>query len=210
MSIMGKLIVMAAAICLTLSLAGPVDAGGGRLYRYKNPDGSLVISQVIPGDKVARGYDVIDATTGRLLERVPPQLTAEQLAVKQARDRERQVCMDDLERVKTLYSAEQEIDRALEEALESIDSRIKNAEANLTQLRSEQRKFEKEAAQLERTGGALSDMLESNIKRTKIQIETLEGEITQRHKEKDAARERFAADREIFHRGRCPDLVANY
>lgn len=197
------------ALCLLASLAASVQAGDMRLYRYKDSDGRLVLSQAIPGDQVAGGYQIIDAGTGRVLQTVPPQLDAEQLAAKRARERAQAACMADLERVQTLYSSEREIDRALEEALESIDGRIKNAEANLTQLRREQRKLEKEAARLERSGGALSDMLLSNIERSQAQIETLEAEIAQRHSDKETARARFAEDRMVFERGRCPDLVAN-
>ena len=200
---MGKSTFMVLVICLLLSQAARVEAADVRLYRYVNADGSLVISHTIPASKVAGGYDIIDAASGRLLERVPAQLTPEQLAIKQASDRERQACLDDLDRVQTLYSHEKEIDRALEEALASIDSRIKNAEANLTQLRSEQRKLEREAAQLERTGGALSEILVNNIERTQIQIDTLAGD-------KVGARERFAEDREIFLNGHCPEMVANF
>lgn len=207
---MGKSTFMVLVICLLLSQAARVEAADVRLYRYVNADGSLVISHTIPSSKVAGGYDIIDAASGRLLERVPAQLTPEQLAIKQASDRERQACLDDLDRVRTLYSHEKEIDRALEEALASIDSRIKNAEANLTQLRSEQRKLEREAAQLERTGGALSEILVNNIERTQIQIDTLAGEIDQRHRDKVGARERFAEDREIFLNGHCPEMVANF
>lgn len=207
---MGKLTFMVLVTCLALSQAIQVEAAGVRLYRYLNADGSLVISHTIPSSKVAGGYDILDAASGRLLERVPAQLTPEQLAIKEASDRERQACLDDLDRVQTLYSSENEIDRALEEALKSIDSRIKNAEANLTQMRSEQRKLEREAAQLERTGGALSEILVNNIERTQIQIDTLEGEVAQRHRDKVGARERFAEDRDIYLNGRCPDMVANF
>jgi hypothetical protein len=198
-----------AALCLLASLAGVVQAGDMRLYRYKDLNGNLVLSYAIPGDRVAGGYQVIDAGTGRVLETVPAQLSPEQLAARQAREQARAACMADLERVQTLYSSEREIDRALEEALHSIDGRIKNAEANLTQLRGEQRKLEKEAAQLERTGGALSEMLVGNIERTQTQIETLEAEVVQRHSDKETARARFAEDLAIFKRGRCPDWVAN-
>lgn len=201
---------MVLVICLLLSQAARVEAADVRLYRYVNADGSLVISHTIPSHEVAGGYDVIDAASGRLLERVPAQLTPEQLAIKQANDRERQACLDDLDRVHSLYSHEKEIDRALKEALTSIDSRIKNAEANLTQLRSEQKTLEREAAQLERTGGVLSEILVNNLERTQIQIDTLEGEIAQRHRDKVGARERFAEDREIFLNGHCPDMVANF
>jgi hypothetical protein len=207
---MRKTVFMVGAICLALSLAGTLEASDVRLYRFVNADGSLVISHTIPANKVAGGYDILDAATGRLLERVPAQLTAEQLALKEARDRERQACLEDLDRVQTLYSSESEIDRALREALASIDSRIKNAEANLTQLRFEQRKLEREAAQIERTGGTLSDILVNNIERTQIQIDTLKGEVAQRHRDKVGARERFAEDLEIFRNGRCPEMVANF
>ena len=207
---MGKSTFIVLVVCLLLSQAARVEAADVRLFRYVNTDGSLVISHTIPSDKVAGGYDIIDAASGRLLERVPAQLTPEQLAIKQANDRERQACLDDLDRVHSLYSHEKEIDRALEEALASIDSRIKNAEANLTQLRSEQRKLEREAAQLARTGGVLSEILVNNLERAQIQIDTLDGEIAQRRRDKVGARERFAEDREIFLNGRCPDMVANF
>lgn len=206
---MARTTAVIAALFLLVSLAVPVEAGDMRLYRYKDLDGSLVLSHTIPSDRVAGGYQVIDAGTGRVLQTVPAQLTPEQLAAKLAREQALAACMADVERVQTLYSSEREIDRALEEALESIDGRITNAEANLTQLRTEQRKLEKEAAQLERTGGALSEMLVSNIERTQVQIETLEAEIAQRHSDKEGARARFAEDRDIFKRGGCPDLVAN-
>src|SRR6187455_1342798 len=87
-----------AAIGLVLALGGAVDAiaapadtSVGRLYRYRNAEGAIELSNAVPAERVAGGYDVLDKR-GNVIERVAPQLTSQQVAEKVVRDREMAEC----------------------------------------------------------------------------------------------------------------------
>ena len=187
------------------ALALPAQAAN--LYRYRNAEGGLVIASSIPNDRVPLGYEVIDSNSGRLLRRVAPQLTPAQAAAKAEFERRLKLCERSQRRVRTMYETSDDINAAEAQALESIETRVLNAEANLLHVRNQLSRFEEQAARLERSGTGVSAVLVGNIERANVQIANLEGEIDQRRVEMQRARVEYERDRAIFALGECESAV---
>ena len=66
----GWIMVSLLGFCLCFS----VSADARELFRYKNENGSLVLSHTIPNERVKDGYDIVDEY-GNLVRRVEPQLS---------------------------------------------------------------------------------------------------------------------------------------
>ncbi|TDJ23861.1 MAG: hypothetical protein E2O59_13365 [Gammaproteobacteria bacterium] len=188
--------------CVTLAW----QAEAARFYRYINAEGLEEISHTIPNDRVALGYDVLDANM-RLVEHVARQLSPEEIVTRNRQQSEEAVCLTSQKRVRALYESEEDITQAEEQALDSLTNRITNAQANLAQLRNQHRALEEEAARMDRAGQSLTSIVLGNIDRAKAQIENLEGEIAQRKVEKEETRRQHAVDLEVFRRSEC--LVAS-
>ncbi|MCH8142445.1 MAG: hypothetical protein IH908_12705 [Proteobacteria bacterium] len=188
--------------CVTLAW----QAEAARFYRYINAEGLEEISHTIPNDRVALGYDVLDANM-RLVEHVARQLSPEEIVTRNRQQREEAVCLASQKRVRALYESEEDITQAEEQALDSLTNRITNAQASLAQLRNQHRALEEEAARMDRAGQSLTSIVLGNIDRAKAQIENLEGEIAQRKVEKEETRRQHAVDLEVFRRSEC--LVAS-
>lgn len=203
----------AIAICTTLLICcgSPVYAAAGTMFQYVNENGDPVFSYTLPSGQEERGYKVIDPVTGEVFKNVPPQLPPEQLAEKVRREQALKACREELDRIYQLYGAESDIDYALQETLESLETRLGQLQANLRQARRERDRLRAQAAEAERSGRGVSQSLVDNLQRSRSQIATLEGEIAQREQEKASTRARYAHERERFLDGTCPmaDAVAD-
>lgn len=186
---------------LAMTLAPATWAG--QLYRYANAQGGVVIGSNVPNDLVRNGYQVIDSATGRVLRTVAAQLTPKQAKLKAAREERYAQCRDSQRRVNSLYETNEDIDHAEKQALASIETRIINAQASLTQMRNQERDLEDQAARLERSGHGVTPILVGNIEQAKAQIQNLELETLGRRVEQDEARKQFDRDREVFLQGDC-------
>lgn len=199
----GRLIALGLALVIALPVhAADPDGGGPRLYRYKNAEGRVEISNAIPADRVAGGYEVLNLS-GQVMQTVAPQLTSAQLAEKEARDREANACKQNVERVQALYGSVEDIDAAEEQARRSLESRIATLETNLAVERRRLEEHESEAAQRERTGRVITPQLEQNIERSRAQIEAIDVELVQRREEQGTSKARFAEERRLFETGDC-------
>ncbi len=198
-------VLLCSALIGLLGLSGSAHAG--KLYRYTNAQGAIEIASSIPNHLVVNGYQVIDSSSGRVLRTVAPQLTPEQVALKAARQKHIAQCRDAQRRVNSLYQHAEDIDLAERQALESIETRILNAQASLTQLRIQQRDLEDQAARFERSGHGVTAQLMSNIEKARAQIQTLEVEVLGRRAEQDEARLQFDRDREVLRQGDCVQIA---
>lgn len=183
--------------CLAMA-ASPV------MYKYLNRDGNPVYSYTLPSEQTRLGYQKIDAVTGQVLETVAPQLTGEELAEKLRRDAALKACREELERIYRLYGSEADIERALQTALSSLETRITQLQTNLRQAEREQERLRSQAADAERTGRQVPARLLDNIERGRSQIATLGREIEQRRAEQVQAKARYARELERFRDGTCP------
>ena len=180
-----------------------LPAQAANLYRFRDANGGLVISSSIPNDRVPLGYEVIDGTSGRTLQKVAPQLSPAEAAAKAEFERRLALCTRAQRRVRTMYEVPEDIDAAETQALESLETRIINAQANLVHVRNQLSQFEQQAARLERNGTGVTAVLVGNIERAKAQIANLEQEIAQRRAEQAATRNEYARDRAIFKVNDC-------
>ena len=69
-------ILLISLVLSTLSLS----INAGQLYRFQNDDGVSTISHDMPASAAQKGYDILDDKSLRLIKRVPPALTPEQIA----------------------------------------------------------------------------------------------------------------------------------
>lgn len=189
---------VAAAVLLT-----SVSAHAVRFYRYTNEQGATEISSSIPSDRVAYGYQIIDGTSGRVLQSVEAQLSPEQARLKAIRDDRLARCEAAVDRIHTLYQSEAEIVAAEQQTIESIDVRIVNARANIAQLQTQLSELEQQAARAERSGRPLTAAMVESIESAREQIDQLEQEVAARRAEQDNARVAFAEEIALFREPDC-------
>ena len=191
--------------CMLWLLAGAAVAASSVMYRFTNEQGDPVYSYTLPPEQVRSGYQKIDPLTGHVLESVAPQLPPRELAEKLRREQAMKDCRDELTRIYQLYGTERDIEYALQDALESLDTRIDQLQANLRQARREQSRLRSQAADAERAGREIPRRLLDSIESSRKQIENLENEIAQRQGEQDQAQARYARDLDRFRDGTCPE-----
>ncbi|MEM7077329.1 MAG: hypothetical protein AAF513_01760 [Pseudomonadota bacterium] len=189
---------IAALVLSTLS----VEAA--RFFRYADDNGRLVLSHTIPNDRVRMGYDIVDEH-GRLIQRVDPQLSDSDYEAKLAREAAQADCDRELTRVRRLYQTPQDIDYAETKDLQSIDTRIANARANLNHVRNQRRELEQQAAAQDLSGASINKLLLDRIESARLQQQNLEDEIAQRRSEKEEARAEYDYHRQVFALRNCSE-----
>ena len=172
------------------------------LFRYRNSDGVVVLANTIPAEYARKGYTVIDHR-GRVLRVVPRQLSAAELearaeaeAAEQAAQAERLARRRADEELLRLYSTPEDVDRAMERKLASIEGAIDTVKANIQRLRTQKRNLQARAAEIERSGQGLPQNILSGIRSIDDQIAEKEREIEARQTEVLATRAEYEKDRD--------------
>jgi hypothetical protein len=189
------LLVMAvlASVSLTVSAASKpsVAAPGGpqKLYRYRDASGMVVIDDAIPPQFAPRGYEILNSA-GQVIEVVPRQLTAEELAnlsdeEKAKRDakvrEEKQQVYD--ESLLLRYSDVTDIEAARERGLKELQIRLSIVRGNMMQVKANLEREQQKAADIERGGRQVPNAMRENIDALRKQIELNESDIELRKKE---------------------------
>ncbi len=198
-----------AAIGLAMLLAVPALGAEAVIYRYINAQGDPAYSYTLPPEQAKSGYQKIDAATGRVIESVAPELPPAALKEKLRRDKAMQACRDELDRINQLYGSEADIDHARQQALDSLNTRIDQVQANLRQAQRAQDRLRAQAADAERAGQEIPATVLQSMDKSHAQIVALKAEIAQRRQEKTDTEARFAHDRERFRDGTCPGTLAD-
>lgn len=143
------------------------------LYRYQDDQGGIILNTYVPPEYVALGYTVLN-DQGMVVKVVPPALTQAQREQQQL-ERSRELALDEAmhlqkandEMLLRLYSTPEDVQRALNRKLQSIDIFIQSKRNTLTSLELQKRKIEEKAANLERTGEAVPTYLSGEIYKIK-------------------------------------------
>lgn len=164
-------------LCTSVSFAGT-------LYRYKDLNGSVVMSTTIPPEIVPKGYEVLNQT-GRVLEVVPPALTDEEIKArddekqKQARlqrEREEQKLMD--EKLLKQYGTPEVAVNILKRRISSIDAEVSSRLVSIELSKKAIVKNEESAADFQRNGRAIPERFTRQIEQAQEDIVTAQNLIT--------------------------------
>ncbi len=191
-----------AVVLLCFGLSVVVPAAAAELFRYINDDGVMVISSNLPPRYASRGYTVIDAR-GRVIREIPRQLTGDEVLARQAEEAELEAERQAAERRRAqdeellrLYGSPDEVSRAGDRRIESIEAHMASIRASMTRLRSQQSDLQAQAAELERAGRPVPGHIVTALERIDAQLEERYAEIRAREEDIERTRESFDRDRD--------------
>jgi restriction endonuclease S subunit len=174
---------------LLMLLLVSVDVMAGRLYRYEDENGKMVLSDQVPTKAISKGYSILNEH-GYVVEVVAPALTSEQRAVlerEKAQARER-------EKLLKTYSGPEDAELARDRQLLLLDDQIGVKKGIIVRLASEKKRQNEDAAALERQGQKVYEPILQKIDSIEREIARTEEEIKRREQEKIATRNRFDLD----------------
>lgn len=178
-------------VCLFLLLAliwsGEVAA---ELYKYMNEDGITVLDSHVPARYVKNGYTIL-SLDGRVLEVVPRALSEEEIRIRdrglaeqrarEEQERERHLADQSLLR---LYSRPEDVVRARDTKLASIEGFIETSRGNISRLEEQRRSIESALADVERAGGNIDKgsldriaVIASRVAQIELEIESKQAEL---------------------------------
>ncbi|BES69677.1 hypothetical protein RE428_06950 [Marinobacter nanhaiticus D15-8W] len=178
---------LAAAVCFSLATS---SALASTMYRYKDDNGRMVISNTVPSESSTRGYEILN-TQGRVVDVVEPAPTAEEIAAREAEKKRKAQAEkqreEDAELLRT-FSHPNDAVRALHRKLQELDSLVQLKRGNISVIESQLEEQQSKAADLERAGREVPENLTTRIERLHAQIREIEKEIAVQNMETQAIR----------------------
>lgn len=175
--IIRNLITLSTSAILFALLTQAVAAAN--LYRYINEQGVQSIGTSLPASAAQRGYDILDAQTMRLVERVAPALTAEQIEQLERQEREQKLAEEQLkkqavydQRLLSLYQSVQDIEDAKQRDVNAKQITLEQTQESLVELTAKKAKLEQRAAEDELSGGITPKTQKAITKNTQLITET--------------------------------------
>lgn len=194
---------------LSLLLIISLPAEAGRIYRFTDDNGVSTLSKSLPPYAAQKGYDILDETSLRLIERVHSREESIKIQQEQAiRDKinskkqqheeaERQHRIDQRIRDKNLVSRYP----SLEVFTKSRDNDLNYRQAQITDvnelLKSNKQRLvelQTKAAELELSGGEISETLEKQLSETQKEIDQNKAFIARVYEEKRRLTQQYTAD----------------
>lgn len=171
----------------------------GKLYRYHDSEGVLVINHTLPAEYAAQGYEILDQR-GRLLEVVaPPQPVP---LVDANEGDEHRILSGDLEALDRMlrasYSSVEQIEAARDRRLSQIERQVDLVKATLTQTASAIGRERERAARHERAGEEVPEAIIGNLDRLRSQRDSTEHSLRIREEEFNVVGRQYAGYMERF------------
>lgn len=143
------------SLLTTMALSAHALAQNTIFYKYINAKGVNVVSSRIPSEYVKKGYDII-SSNGRLIQRIPPELSAEE-KVRLIAETERLKKIKDRDTLLLRrYSRPDDIEAAKQRKLSQIENRVWLIDRNIEKLNSKIDLYQSLAAEDERAGEKIS------------------------------------------------------
>jgi chromosome segregation ATPase len=187
---------------LVLVLSGILlPAEAAQLFRYENDDGVVVLSSTLPPRYASRGYTILDHR-GRVIREVSRQLTEAELQARrkqEAAEEKAQQAREERSRrdreLVRLYSAPEDVTRAMDRRIESIEGAMATMETGIARQRERRGELQERAADLERAGRPVPGGLMEELDAIDENIADREEEMAGRRQEIEEIRDSFARDR---------------
>jgi len=172
----------------------PMSLNAAELYRFRDDEGTLVLSSAIPPHLVTKGYQVVNER-GRLLREVAPAPTQAEIGKRVA---DKQAALDAAEqreweeKLMLRYASPADVEFARDQRISAIETAIASTMLNIERLKQQQEKLEAQAATMERSGQPLSPVILQNLDIVKTQIREKNIEVSAWHREQETAGEEFS------------------
>lgn len=165
-------------------------------YRYTDENGRMVISNTVPQDAVKRGYEILNQQ-GRVIRKVAPALTEEEIAARAARkqrDKELKEQRRQDARLLERFTGPDSAVRAMHRKIEELSSLIQLKRGSISVLENQLRSEQSRAADMERQGREVPEGVLQKIDRLEQQISELESEVASQQAGIDQTRREFLKD----------------
>jgi hypothetical protein len=201
--------------CLALLLAmTSISVQAGQVYRFKDESGIKTLSKMLPPYAAQQGYEIIDDTSFRVIEKVGPAPTKEEIAeydrqhqaekqqqqlatiaAKKEQEHRRQAMLYDAD-LKASYRTEDELLKKRETEMLYFQNQIEKTELNIKYNREKLYQFQKQAADIELNGKTINSNLEKRMLSTKQASKNSHAELKRLIEEKKANIKQY--DQDLF------------
>lgn len=186
------------SVCLALAVfVSSVHAG--IMYRYKDGQGRTVMAATVPPEIVPKGYEVLNAQ-GRVVETVPPALTAEQIrardeAIEKKKNQEeaRKAREAEDQRLLKQYGSPETVVNLLKRRLSEIDSVINSRQASITAAQKNIAENEELAADAQRNGRAVPTRVTQALEKARGDIAKGHNVILEKKNDRQRILKEFSA-----------------
>lgn len=200
-------------ICLGFILAlASLCACAGQVYLYTDDSGIKTMSKTLPPHASQHGYDVLDDSSLRVLERVAPAPTKAEIAeldrqktaekertrlaeIKIIEDKKRlhQAMLYDAN-LKASYRTEDELFEKRQSDQLYFQNQIDEKEMSLKRNTERLHQFQQQAAKIELSGRVVSDNLQKRLKAVAQEINNNRTDLTHLMAEKEKSIQQYAKD----------------
>lgn len=166
------------------------DDTTSKLYRYKDDQGEIILSNQVPPDQASRGYEILNKT-GQVEQTIAPALTQEQRDQKLVDEARK----ENDNSLRSLYSSYDEIDKARDVQIGKIKSDEVVTNGSINAFVAKRESIQTNAADLERKGQKVPDNVSKDLFNIEYHIKT-ENKKLQDLKDLEAKTlAKFASDR---------------
>lgn len=187
-----------------LLVAAPLLQADNQLYRYVNEKGVQVIDDKVPPQFAPKGYDII-LQDGTLLQRVPRQLSEEELRLRNTDESRARWQQEEEQRMRAWdeslllrYSSIEDIEAAQQRAMRNLHIRITILKSNLAAVKSQIEREQSKAADIERRGVDVPEEMIAVIDTLRLEIEDTEQSIVLRREEIGSIKASYQRDIDRF------------
>jgi chromosome segregation ATPase len=180
---------------LLLVLALPLQAV--EFYRYKNAEGVLVIDSHIPPEFVDKGYSIVNEN-GQLLKKVAPAPTDDVLRAEYEKRKAAEAQRRKDEQLLSRYASVEDIHASRKRVRDEIETRIAILRGSMRQQQHTLDEQLERAANIERAGREVSDVLRENLATLEQEIENMRASISKRKQELKEVDAQYAKEEERF------------
>lgn len=189
-------------VSLLMTLGTPALARD--MYRYSNELGNVVVDYQVPPEFAAGGYEVLNEK-GVVIDVVPRELTPDELANRDARERLQDEALAEKKRLREWdeslllrYSTIADIEAARERSLRELRIRVSILKSNRRSLKQNVENLQAQAAEQERLGVAVDVQHLRAIEGAQAEIEITDRALADREEEIEQVAAIYQADIERF------------